>query len=164
MPPRRREQPAAEKAAHKLAVLLKDKAVCQLLQQPAPVAALTRQQAGPLLRCCSALLCLDTAIVGKATGQLAVASVLRHQAVYSAGVLLAWTQQQPQQLAIVQVADTWNDIHNHRTQPTLASLWLLSEHVLTAILHAIQCLESDDDIAASGLAQTAMEQLEPSGW
>jgi hypothetical protein len=162
MPPRRRELPAAEKAAHQLTVLLQDRAVRHLLQQPAPAAALRPQQAGPVLRCCSVLESLSAALVEKAAAQQAVPALLSRQAVYRAGVLLAWTQQQPQQLATVQVADTWNDICNGRTPPTLASLWLFSWQVLSVVMQAI--LVGDDDITASGLAQGTLEQLEQSGW
>lgn len=160
MPPKRKEQPAAERAAHKLTVLQREKAVCNPLQRPAPAAALTPQQAGLLLRCCSALKRLVEAQYGEAAAEQVVGGAVRHQAVYSAGILLAWTQQQPHQFATAPLLQTYRDMENNRIQPTLASLWLLSHGVLQQVMKAIQRKESSSGDTSSALAAATMEQLE----
>jgi hypothetical protein len=97
----------AEDAASKLSSLVRSSKVAQLLQRPLPAQPTAAHQA-VLASCSNGLLQLLRALPDKlcrsgsptaseASIQL-LDSVLRHQAVHCAGVLLWWLQQQPQQL------------------------------------------------------------------
>uniref|UniRef100_A0A383WBJ7 Uncharacterized protein n=1 Tax=Tetradesmus obliquus TaxID=3088 RepID=A0A383WBJ7_TETOB len=95
----------AEDAASKLRNLVHRPQVVQLLQRPLPAAPTAEQQA-VLASCSSTLQQLKLALTDSYNSRSGTESVvqvlrrtLRHQPVHSAGVLLAWLQQQPQQLA-----------------------------------------------------------------
>lgn len=95
----------AEDAASKLRNLVHRPQVVQLLQRPLPAAPTAEQQA-VLASCSSTLQQLMLALTDSYNSRSGTESVvqvlrrtLRHQPVHSAGVLLAWLQQQPQQLA-----------------------------------------------------------------
>lgn len=96
----------AEDAASKLSSLVRSPQVAQLLQQPVPAQPTAAQRA--VLASCSSRLdllyrAMPASLSSSSSGTEAFVQMLRRalgqQPTHSAGVLLAWLQQQPQQLA-----------------------------------------------------------------
>jgi hypothetical protein len=96
-----------EQLAKYITQVAKDPALSQmLLQQTQPADPWTHRQVHLLANCCNALVELTLVMHQQHDAAAApnrrLGLVLRHQAVHSAGTLLAWLQQWPEQLQFVQ--------------------------------------------------------------
>jgi hypothetical protein len=163
-PARRIKQ--AEELAVRLRVLLSGSTMSQLLQHPPP-AALTAEQEAQLLSCSNLMSQLTTALdeASSLSTQL-IDAVLKQQAAYHVGSLVAWVQQQPeQQLSELRV---------------VAAAWLMDSAPVAPQCAAIgrTCLMWDDGVqllqqfawmsrpenaGACNLAASLTQQLDQSG-
>lgn len=152
----------AEDAASHLLSLLRSPQVAQLLQRPLPVHPTAAQQA-VLASCSSSLLKLFAALPGRPNNESDRAAaiqllrrVLRHQAVYNAGVLMAWLQQPQQQLAMV--------LHSCPSEVdpgTVEDLWAAGSKVTARVALLLVSCKAMDGVAE--LAVDMSQQLLQSG-
>jgi hypothetical protein len=155
----------AEEAASKLSSLVHSSRVTQLLQQPLPAQPTAAQQA-VLASCSKSVQQLLTFLPQHTDSSLRIAvllqllrGVLRHQAVHSAGLLLAWLQQQPQQLAAALLGC------NPRLEATviMQSLWLTALNLVLSITVLVVNCAAEDSSSTAPLAFNLTQQLQQTG-
>jgi hypothetical protein len=153
----------AEDAASKLSSLLRSTQVAQLLQHPLPAQPTVLQKA-VLSSCSNSLLQLHTALPETPNNSSSrsallqqLSGVLRHQAVHSTGLLLAWMQQQPQQL----VAALRYSEDEHAA--IMQRLWPTGVQVVFIITLLIRSCSASNSSSTAPLAFTLTQQLHQSG-
>jgi hypothetical protein len=154
----------AEEAARRLKALLGSSTMAQLLQRTPP-AALTAEQKAQLSRCCDVISQLAAAVKDAPSLRMQVLdAMLKQEAACSAGSLLTWVQQQPEQqlLDVTAVA-----IAGHQApaagavRGTTAAIWVTSVHLVERCA-AVALLQVQDS-AGGSLAASLTQQLDHSG-
>jgi hypothetical protein len=157
----------AEDAARKLSSLVCSPKVVHLLQQPLPAQLAAAHQA--VIASCSIGLqqlfqALPTLPASHASGGTAAVlqslrGVLRHQAAHSAGVLLAWLQQQPQRLAAA-----LHKRRNDQLQPnTIEGLWFVGMDVMCKLAAFLVCCTMEDASSVAELTLDMTQQVQQTG-
>jgi hypothetical protein len=149
---------AGSRGCSTLQTLLNSSSVSQLLQQPPPARSLTGAAAKDVASCCNALCALAQllhAVLSQQPTEAArhrvLAAVLQQQAAFSAGTLLSWVLQRPQQLQMSELLARCGYIYSPET------LLLESSAFLDDLGHALP--HTDRSITA----QIMLQQLERSG-
>lgn len=178
MPPRSQEQQheqmlqTMESVARQMHALLQHPVACQVLQQTPPAADPTPAQKE--LLACSNELCVSVGTVLQrlrvsatpvAARGRAVGLLLRQQAARSLGTLLAWLQQQPEQLRLDLLQQQLQQ-DQARTRPlTAAEFWRgvcsCLYAMCAALSEAVQAPQPG--LNAAALVAAIMQQLEQSG-
>jgi hypothetical protein len=170
MPPKRQEQQHlqmlhdVEAPAIGLNTLLQSPEACQLLQQ-LPPAVLTPEQYDLLASSDALMRALLRGIKQqRPTGRM-LGLLLRHQAVHSAGTLMAWVQQRPEQLQFGLLQQRLDSHGACELATNTADVWVCSCECLvymsTALAQAAQAPQAG--CSTSTLAAAMLPQLEQSG-
>lgn len=157
----------AEDAASKLSRLVRSPQVVQLLQRPPPAQPTAAQQS-VLVSYSKSLATLYTALpadgpnndAGRAVVAQLLRAVLRHQPAQSAGLLMVWTQQQPQQLAAM--------LQSHGLKPqhgTIHGVWVIGTSLVFRLATLLaSCMElSSCRVTTAELSVNLTQQLLQSG-
>lgn len=157
-----------ESAAHRLAGLVQNHVVSQLLlQQPQPTATLDPRQHQLLASCADVLEEAAAALpetLDAAESSRALGLALRHKAALNAATLLAWVQQRPQQL---QFRSLQGQVAAGRATALQATVgvWLKSIECLRQMVSALSRVPSTMQAGCrySTLAAAMLQQLKQSG-
>jgi hypothetical protein len=159
----------AEDAARKLAAQLRNPLMTQSLQQAPPETVLwNKQQARQLGNCFHELQLLFQALqeaeYGTADAVQALDAVLQQQAAESAGTLIRWMQQRPEQLfSMVTARQQLQGTHRTNSGLTVPNgVWHLSVAVLKRMLGPVMSLDSSRT-STHRLTATITDQLQQSG-
>jgi hypothetical protein len=173
MPPTHQEQQQhdqqqLEAPARHLRILLQQPWASQLLQEPPPGAVLTLEQSKLISASHVLLHGIVTAIheqcrTEPAPGRL-IGLLLRQQTALSAGSLVAWVQQRPEQLPFDLLQQRIDNLEQELASST-ADVWLRGceciSGIIAALAKAIEAPQPGCSIAA--LAAATLQQLEQSG-
>jgi hypothetical protein len=151
--------------------IVQSPAALKLLQQPPPGAAPTVEQrdligqTNMLLSTIAEQCNLQDTATAAATGRM-LGVLLRQQAARSAGTLVAWLQQQPEQLQISLLQQELDEADE--TKPaiiTTANVWMSGLMCLNGMAEAlVKIVESPQPGSSSAaLAAAMLQQLEQSG-